>query len=134
LHFGRKQAKLTFRFFRWEDEAKFYGDYRTKHVIREIYDALATAMQTGKAYQTRLNPAPASLAVAHPWGWEDKPLELPAVLRVPLPESWHYVVNIMLELLWQAVVRCRGESSALRRICFPTASASPDLGNSTSAR
>jgi hypothetical protein len=55
----------TFPIVKRKDEAKFNGDYRTKRVILEIYDALATAMQTGKAYQTRLNPAPASLAVAH---------------------------------------------------------------------
>jgi len=92
----------TFPIVKRKDEAKFNGDYRTKRVILEIYDALAVAMQTGKAYQTRLNPAPASLAVAHPWDWQTKPLELPAVLRVPLPESWQYVVNVMVELLWQA--------------------------------
>jgi hypothetical protein len=92
----------TFPIVKRKDEAKFNGDYRTKRVILEIYDALTESMQTGKPYQTRLNPAPASLAVAHPWDWQAKPLELPAVLRVPLPENWHYVVNVMLELLWQA--------------------------------
>lgn len=55
----------TFPIVKRKDEAKFNGDYRTKRVILEIYDALAASMQTGKAYQTRLNPAPASLAVAH---------------------------------------------------------------------
>ena len=55
----------TFPIVKRKDEAKFNGDYRTKRVILEIYDALAAAMQTGQAYQTRLNPAPASLAVAH---------------------------------------------------------------------
>ncbi|MEI8291648.1 MAG: N-6 DNA methylase [Verrucomicrobiota bacterium] len=55
----------TFPIVKRKDEAKFKGDYRTKRVILEIYDALATAMLTGQAYQTRLNPASASLAVAH---------------------------------------------------------------------
>ena len=55
----------TFPIVKRKDEAKFNGDYRTKRVILEIYDALAAAMQTGQAYQTRLNPAPASLAVGH---------------------------------------------------------------------
>ena len=55
----------TFPIVKRKDEAKFNGDYRTKRVILEIYDALAAAMKTGQAYQTRLNPAPASLAVAH---------------------------------------------------------------------
>ncbi len=55
----------TFPIVKRKDEAKFNGDYRTKRVILEIYDTLTTAMQTGQPYQTRLNPAPASLAVAH---------------------------------------------------------------------
>ena len=55
----------TFPIVKRKDEAKFKGDYRTKRVILEIYDALAAAMQTGTTYQTRLNPAPASFAVAH---------------------------------------------------------------------
>jgi len=92
----------TFPIVKRKDEAKFNGDYRTKRTILEIYDALAESMQIGKAYQTRLNPAPASLAAAHAWGWESKPLELPTTPRTPLPESWQYVVNVMLELLWQA--------------------------------
>lgn len=55
----------TFPIVKRKDEAKSNGDYRTKRVILEIYDALAEAIKTGKPYQTRLNPAPASLAVAH---------------------------------------------------------------------
>jgi hypothetical protein len=49
-----------------KDEAKFNGDYRTKHVILEIYDVLAASMQTGKAYQTRLDPPPADPRCCHP--------------------------------------------------------------------
>jgi hypothetical protein len=56
----------TFPIVKRKDEAKFNGDYRTKRVILEIYDALAESMKTGVPYQTRLNPTPASIGVAHP--------------------------------------------------------------------
>ena len=49
-----------------QKQAKFKGDYRTKRVILEIYDALAAAMQTGQPYQTRLNPPPADVRCCHP--------------------------------------------------------------------
>jgi hypothetical protein len=55
----------TFPIVKRKDEAKHAGDYRTKRIILEIYDAFADAMRTGMAYQTRLNPAPASIAIAH---------------------------------------------------------------------
>ena len=56
----------TFPIVKRKDEAKFKGDYRTKRVILEIYDALAAAMQTGHPYQTRLEPPPADPACCHP--------------------------------------------------------------------
>ena len=55
----------TFPIVRRKDEAA-YGEYRTKRVILEIYDALAEAERTGVPYQTRLNPPPADPRVAHP--------------------------------------------------------------------
>jgi hypothetical protein len=45
----------TFPIVKRKDEAK-YGDYRTKRVILEIYDAMADAIRTGHTYQTRLDP------------------------------------------------------------------------------
>ncbi|MBM3793879.1 MAG: hypothetical protein FJW31_07375 [Acidobacteria bacterium] len=42
------------------------GRYITKDTILEIYDALAEAMKSGKAYQTRLNPPPADARCCHP--------------------------------------------------------------------
>lgn len=65
-------------------EESDFGDYRTKRVILEIYDAMAEAMRTGVSYQTRLSPPPADAAVAHPW-----PVELPQrvqTLSDPLAE------------------------------------------------
>ena len=56
----------TFPIVKRKDEARFNGDYRTKRVILEIYDALAESQRTGKPYQTLLNPAPASILAAHP--------------------------------------------------------------------
>jgi hypothetical protein len=48
----------TFPIVRRKDEEKYNGDYRTKRVILEIYDAMQQAIQTGQPYQTRLTPPP----------------------------------------------------------------------------
>jgi hypothetical protein len=47
----------TFPIVKRKDEEK-WGEYRTKGVILEIYDAMAEAMRTGRAYQTLLDPPP----------------------------------------------------------------------------
>jgi hypothetical protein len=62
----------TFPIVRRKDEEKYNGDYRTKRVILEIYDALLEAIRTGHPYQTRLDPPPADPRVAHPTR-EDQP-------------------------------------------------------------
>jgi Eco57I restriction-modification methylase len=69
-HFGFARADVehvlsTFPKVRAYDE-KAHGEYRTKRVILEIYDAMAVAARTGKPYQTRLDPPPADPSVAHP--------------------------------------------------------------------
>lgn len=46
----------TFPIVKRKDDAKFNSDYCNKRLILEIYDALAESMQTGKAYQTLLDP------------------------------------------------------------------------------
>lgn len=48
----------TFLIVRRKDEEK-WGEYHTKRVILEIYDAMAEAIRTGHPYQTRLDPPPA---------------------------------------------------------------------------
>jgi hypothetical protein len=48
----------TFPIVRRKDEAKYDGDYRTKRVILEIYDAMQQAIRTGEPYQTPLDPPP----------------------------------------------------------------------------
>jgi hypothetical protein len=54
----------TFPIFRRNDEAA-YGEYQTKRVILEVYDAMADAERTGVPYQTLLDPPPADPRVAH---------------------------------------------------------------------
>lgn len=58
------------RLVRSKDEQKFDGDYRTKRVILEIYDALAESIRSGQPYQTRLDPPPADPRCCHPPRWE----------------------------------------------------------------
>ena len=55
----------TFPIVKRKDEQR-HGEYRTKRVILEIYDEMARAMETGRPYQTRLDPPPADPKVAHP--------------------------------------------------------------------
>lgn len=55
----------TFHIVRGDDEAA-HGEYRTKRVILEIYDAMAEAIRTGTPYDTRLNPPPADPRCRHP--------------------------------------------------------------------
>ena len=55
----------TFPIVKRKDEAA-HGEYRTKRVILEIYDAMQQAIETGQPYQTLLDPPPADLRVAHP--------------------------------------------------------------------
>lgn len=55
----------TFPIVKRKDEERFEGDYRTKRVILEIYDALEEATQTGKPYQSPLDPAPADPRCCH---------------------------------------------------------------------
>jgi len=55
----------TFPIVKRNDEAA-HGEYRTKRVILEIYDAMQRAIETGVPYATRLDPPPADARVAHP--------------------------------------------------------------------
>jgi N-6 DNA Methylase len=47
-------------------EERDHGEFRTKRIVLEIYDEMAIAKQTGRAYQTRLNPVPADPSCCHP--------------------------------------------------------------------
>lgn len=56
----------TFPIVRSRDEEKYDGDYRTKRMILEIYDAMQESIRTGQPYQTRLDPPPADPRCCHP--------------------------------------------------------------------
>lgn len=43
-----------------------YGEYRTKRIILELYDAMQAAVATGEPYRTLLDPAPADPSCCHP--------------------------------------------------------------------
>ncbi len=81
----------TFPIVRRKDEEKYQGDYRTKRVILEIYDALAKAAETANEYTTRLDPAPASIWVAHSPRWDRD--------RVNLPQTGDFVLAFLGSLL-----------------------------------
>jgi hypothetical protein len=55
----------TFPIVKRKDEAA-HGEYRTKCVIMQSYDAMQHAIDTGTPYQTLLDPPPADPWVAHP--------------------------------------------------------------------
>jgi hypothetical protein len=48
-----------------KNEEKAHGEYRTKRVILEVYDALTQATQTGNPYRTPLDPLPAAPGASH---------------------------------------------------------------------
>lgn len=56
----------TFLIVKRKDEDQFSGDYRTKRIILEIYDAIQESISTGQPYQTRLDPPPADPRCRHP--------------------------------------------------------------------
>jgi hypothetical protein len=83
----------TFPIVRKHDE-KALGEYRTKRVILEIYDALAESTRTGTPYQTRLAPAPGSFRCVH------KP-RLPAEPRVALESAPKFLLSFVYAFLRQ---------------------------------
>ena len=84
-HFSSPRAAVgyvmdTFPIVRRKDEEKF-GQYRTKDVILEIYDAMQQAIATGTSYRTRLDPAPADPRCCH------LPPVVAAASAVPAPAA-----------------------------------------------
>ena len=55
----------SFPIVRRKDE-QTYGEYQTKRVILDIYDAMQEAAATGEPYQTLLDPPPADPRCCHP--------------------------------------------------------------------
>jgi hypothetical protein len=60
----------TFPIVKRKDE-QAHGEYRTKRVILDIYDAMQQTMETGTPYHTRLDQPP-----AHGWTPPDITLEV----------------------------------------------------------
>ena len=83
----------TFPIVRKHDE-KAHGEYRTKRVILEIYDALAESTRTGTPYHTRLDPVPASFRCVH------KP-RLPTEKRVSLEAAPKFMLSFVYAFLRQ---------------------------------
>jgi hypothetical protein len=54
----------TFSIVKRKDITQF-GEYRTKNLILDIYDAMQRAKETGQPYQTILDPPPADPRAAH---------------------------------------------------------------------
>lgn len=71
----------TFPILRQKDERRF-GEYRTKRVILQCYDAMREAMEAGREYQTILDPPPADERVAHP-----SPVVRADMTRFRLPDT-----------------------------------------------
>jgi len=87
----------TFPIVRRKDEEKHDGDYRTKRVILEIYDAMQEAIRAGQPYQTRLDPPPGPPNEPLP-EWkpgQPKPADWPSHIHPPRgsratpPDEWH---------------------------------------------
>ncbi len=62
----------TFPIVRKNDE-KAHGEFRTKRVILELYDAMATATRTSLPWVSSLTPAPGDPAACHPDTRKDRP-------------------------------------------------------------
>jgi len=58
------------------------GEYRTKRVILDVYDALKPAIDTGRSYEALLNPRSAGPGVAH-----DGPAVMVGARRGPLSDA-----------------------------------------------
>lgn len=54
----------TFPIVRRNDE-KTFGEFRTKHTIKQIYAALAESSKCGSAFVSPLRPTPAAPEVRH---------------------------------------------------------------------
>jgi hypothetical protein len=84
----------TFWVVRDRDE-QAYGEYRTKRVILDIYDAMQQAMATGTPYHTRLDPPPAH-------GWTPPDITLEAVTARQDDKAREDTANVSADLQWRA--------------------------------
>jgi len=78
----------TFPIVKRKDEAQ-HGEYRTKRVILEMYEAMQHAINTGEPYQSRLDPPPGPPANGLPW-WQTgspRPGNWPPHMHAPRSEQ-----------------------------------------------
>jgi N-6 DNA Methylase len=91
----------TFPIVKRKDE-QARGEYRTKRIILEIYDAMRRAIESGEPYQTRLNPPPADLSVAHPPQVRVEEIILPQGERVAFDNDVIYLTLVIFTLLHES--------------------------------
>ena len=69
-HFPKPRAAVayvmdTFPIVRRKDEERL-GEYRTKHVVLDVYDSIQVSIVTGEGYRTALDSPPADHHCSHP--------------------------------------------------------------------
>jgi hypothetical protein len=96
-------------------EERDHNEFRTKRLVLEIYDEMARARASGKAYQTRLSPPPADPSCCHA-----EPVDFAApdeLFAVPLDThhvgngSWEYAIRdeADVRLLLAAILQRMGQ-------------------------
>ena len=84
----------TFSIVKRKDE-QAHGEYRTKRVILDIYDAMQQAMESGTPYHTRLDPPPAN-------GWTPPEIPLEVVTERQNDEvNEDPVANSSVDFQWR---------------------------------
>ena len=101
--YGIKRADVdyileTFPIVKRKDQRQ-HSEYRTKDIILEIYDDMAQAIAGLQPYQTRLDPPPADLRIAHPPRVQPAPLVLPPAIRHPQPDAGFYMMRVILSMI-----------------------------------
>lgn len=56
----------SFPIVRRKDEERFNGDYRSKHKVLEMFDAMAASLRSGLPYRSPLDPPPSDPSCCHP--------------------------------------------------------------------
>ncbi len=94
-----------------KNEEKAHGEFRTKRLVLERYDAMAEAQRTGKCYQTLLDPPPADPRVAHPESTRPARAPRPAGTVPQLPTTRpHIDPQHEVPLVIWALIRASGGS------------------------
>lgn len=75
----RRNEECYFLLHRPPQDEAMHGEYRTKRMILEIYDAMQQATAAGQPYQTRLDPPPA-------FGWTPPELLQEEVITKPVAQ------------------------------------------------